>query len=301
MHAGGYSGNCGDDDAAKELNVQVSPNSVAVLGFHDGSAGQVATWFEATTGDYIACFVHEATEPLEVDVEAENRKRVSQRTEFPTFTSFMGRPFVVSLNWIERLLDFGIRNILPLTPNNRDRMRQTEPCRRHGLELVSAIHPSVTVLPGATIEDGVWINTGSIIGYKAELQAGVFINTGAQIDRHNVLERCCQVDPGVVTAGNVTLRECCHVHTGATLINRVEIGADAIVGAGAVVIDNIPPKTTSVGVPANVVKHHSCSGRLREADRESWVTSQSGPVDLVDGLVVYGFRVEKQGLWSRDL
>jgi len=52
--------------------------SVAILGFHDGSAGQTATWFEQTTPFQIACFVDESTEPFEVDVKAENRKRVSQ-------------------------------------------------------------------------------------------------------------------------------------------------------------------------------------------------------------------------------
>ncbi len=234
----------------------VTPNSVAVLGFHDGSAGQVETWFEDVTGYHIACFVHEAVEPLEVDIQAENRKRVSQRTEFPTLDTFKERPLIVSTNWIEQLKELGIHRVLPLTPNNRDRLRQIETCRDYGLDLVSATHPTATILPGATIEPGVWINAGSIIGYKAEIEAGVLINTGARIDHHNVLKRCCQVDPGVVTAGNVTLRECCQVHTGAIIINRVEIGEDAIIGAGAVVIDNIPPRCTAVGVPARVIKYH---------------------------------------------
>jgi len=234
--------------------MEVRPNSVAILGFHDGSAGQIETWFEAVTGHHIACFVNEAAEPLMIDVTAENRKRVSQRTEFPTADSFKGRPLLTSLDWIGKLKELGIRKVLPLVPNNRDRFRQIETARQNGFELVSAIHPTVTFLAGATIEPGVWINAGSIIGYKAEIEAGVLINTGVQIDHHNVLENCCQVDPGVVTAGNVTLRKCCQIHTGATIINRIEIGEDSIIGAGAVVIDNIPPRCTAVGVPARVIK-----------------------------------------------
>ncbi len=237
-------------------DIPVHSNSVAVLGFHDGSAGQIETWFEEVTGFHIACFVHESAEPLKVDVEAENRKRVSQRTEFPTPNTFKGKPLIVSPHWVERLKNLGIRKVLPLTPDNRDRLRQIDACREDSLELVSAIHPTVTILPGATVEPGVWVNAGSIIGYKAEIEAGVLINTGAQIDHHNVLKRCCQVDPGVVTAGNVTLWECCHVHTGATIINRIEIGEDAIIGAGAVVIDDIPPRSTAVGVPAKVIRSH---------------------------------------------
>ena len=230
------------------------PNAVAVLGFQDGAAGQVETWFEQVTGYRIACFVHESAEQLNIDPVAENKKRVSQRLEYPKPDSFKGRPLIVSMNWLDELERRGIRKVLPLTPGNRDRLRQIEQCRKRGLELVSAIHSTVTVLADAVISPGVWINAKSLIGYRSEIAAGVIINTGAQIDHHNVLETCCQVDPGVVTAGNVTLRSCCHVHTGAVLINRVEIGSDAIIGAGAVVIENIPPHTTAVGVPARVIK-----------------------------------------------
>ena len=234
----------------------ITSKSVAVLGFHDSSAGQTDTWFEEVTGRHFACFVLESSEPFYVDVEAENRKRISQRTAFPIGNTFLGRPFIVALDWPERLKKLGIKKVLPLTPDNRERLKQIETCHEYGFELVSAIHPTVTVLAGATIEPGVLINAGSTIGYKAEVEAGVLINTRVQIDHHNVLEECCQLDPGVVTAGYVTMRECSHLHTSVTVINKIEIGADAIIGAGATVIKDIPPRCTAVGVPAKVIKYH---------------------------------------------
>ncbi|HEY3327341.1 MAG TPA: acetyltransferase [Novimethylophilus sp.] len=226
---------------------------VAILGYHDGAAGQVETWFEQTSGDRIACFVYESGEPFSVDVAAENQRRVSRRTSFPVEGTFKGRPFIVTLEWANKLKSMGIRKVLPLTPENSVRKRQIQICQEQGFELVSAIHPSVLVLAEAIIAPGVWINAGSIIGYKAEIQSGVIINTGASLDHHNVLEICCQVDPGVTTAGNVTLRTCAHVHTGATLINRIEIGEGSIIGAGSVVLESIPPHSTAVGVPARVI------------------------------------------------
>jgi len=227
---------------------------VAVLGFHDGSAGQIESWFEDTTGYRIACFIHDAKPPFMVDIEAENKKRISKRTEFPARNMFKGKPFIVSLNWVDELMERGITKVLPLTPENRLRLSQIEICRKKGIELVSAIHPTAVILGGATIEPGVWINAGCIIGYKAEVRSGALINTGVQIDHHNLLEECCQVDPGVVTAGNVTLRKCSQVHTGATIINRKTIGEDAIIGAGSVVLDNIPARCTAVGAPARIIK-----------------------------------------------
>jgi len=231
-----------------------SPDLVAVLGFHDGSAGQVETWFEEVTGLRIACFVHEDPGPFLLDPAEEQRRRVSQRTTFPVNGLFKGRPFIVSQNWAEELKRQGIRKVLPLTPDNQTRLRQLDLCRDQGFELVSAIHPSVVCLEGATIQPGVWINAGCLLGYQAEVEPGVILNTRVQIDHHNVLKQGAQADPGVVLAGNVTLWEGCHLHTGSIVINRVQIGRGAIVGAGAVVIQDVPAGCTVVGVPARVIK-----------------------------------------------
>ena len=234
--------------------MQISKKSVAILGFHDGASGQVETWFEKVTGYEIVCFVYEAPIANQVDIEEENKKKISQRTEYPQNNMFKGRPFIVSLTWWETLLELGIENVLPLTPDNNIRYKQIQKCREVGLKLVSAIHPTVTILADAEIADGVWINAKSIIGYKAQIESGVIINIGCQIDHHNILKSCCQLAPGVIMAGHVTLWECCDVFTGAIIINRKQIGRGAIVGAGAVVVSDIPPYSTAVGVPARVIK-----------------------------------------------
>lgn len=230
------------------------PGLVAVLGFHDGAAGQVETWFEEATGLRIACFVVEAAEQPAVDPVAENRKRVSQRTAFPVAGTFKGRPLIAALDWPAELRRLGIRKVLPLTPENRTRLRQIEVCQAQGFDLVSAVHPTVTIQAEATLAPGVWVNCGCHIGYKAEIESGVILNTRVQIDHHNVLKRGCQLDPAVVLAGNVALHECSHLHTGAVVINRIEVGRDAVVGAGAVVIENVPEDCTVVGVPARVIR-----------------------------------------------
>ena len=231
-----------------------SKDSVAIVGFHDGTAGQGESWFERATGLKIACFVIDSNSFAEVDIEKENNKRICKTTDFPHNGFLKAHPVIVSPNWIETILGLGVRKVLCLEPINQRRRHQIELVRNSDLQLVSAIHPSALVLPNARIDDGVWINAGCIIGYKAEIKSGAIVNTGAQIDHHNVLQECCQVDPGVVTAGNVVLGECCHIHTGAVLINRVKIGANSIIGAGAVVLKNVPAHCTAVGVPAKVIK-----------------------------------------------
>jgi sugar O-acyltransferase (sialic acid O-acetyltransferase NeuD family) len=231
-----------------------SKDSVAIVGYHDGSAGQVESWFEKATGLKIGCFVVDSTSFAEVDIEEENKKKICKTTDFPQHGIFKGHPVIVSPNWIEKISSLGIRKVLCLDPVNQHRRNQIELVRNSNLQLVSAIHPSALILPRARIDEGVWINAGCVIGYKAEIKSGAIVNTGVQIDHHNVLQECCQVDPGVVTAGNVVLGECCHIHTGAVLVNRVQIGANSIIGAGAVVLKSVPANCTAVGVPARIIR-----------------------------------------------
>lgn len=232
--------------------------SVAVVGFHDGSAGQIDSWLEHASGNTIACFVVDLDHFTEPNIEEENKKRVCQTVDFPKDGVLKGRPLIVSSRWIDRVLALGIRKVLCLDPVNQRRLTQIEQVRDSGLQLISAIHPSALILPSAKIDDGVWINAGAIVGYKAEIKSGAILNTGVQVDHHNIIEACCQLDPGVVTAGNVVLRQCCHIHTAATLINRVEIGTNSIIGAGTVVLSDIPPNCTAVGVPARIIKRGAC-------------------------------------------
>ena len=232
----------------------ITKTKVALVGHHDGSAGQIDTWFELATGFEIVCFVIDHDSYSELDVEAQLRDRVCKTTEFPRNGLFRGRPLVVAVDWISAVRRMGVEKVICLDSDNLRRLAQVELVRGSELELVSAIHPSAQIHSDAKVAAGVWINAGSIVGYKAELEAGVILNTGVSVDHHNILESCCQLDPGVVSAGNVVFRRCSHVHTGATIINRVEIGVNAIVGAGAVVLKNVAPNCTVVGNPARMIK-----------------------------------------------
>lgn len=92
------------------------------------------------------------------------------------------------------------------------------------------IEPGVYIIHGQVVIDGlVEIGSGTTIGpfVTIGLRAGDF--KGATIERD-------------VSIG-----------TGAKVIGPVRVGAGARIGAGAVVLDDVPPDTTVVGVPARPV------------------------------------------------
>lgn len=103
----------------------------------------------------------------------------------------------------------------------------------------------IEIHPGATIGDrffidhgmGVVIGETTVIGNDVTLYQGVTLGgTGKETGkRHPTLEDCVVVGVGAAVLGNIT------------------VGRGSKVGGGAVVIDDVPPNSTAVGIPARVV------------------------------------------------
>ena len=231
---------------SKPGRIEVRENSVALVGWHEGSAGQVHSWIERCNGLHVACFVH----PEERMPEINPVKREVSQFSYPEDGTFKGLPLICAGDWVSELKALGIRRVISTTYDPAQRGREIEAAGAGGLSLENAIHESVEVLPEAVIGRNVILHARALIGYRAELRDGVIVNTGSQVDHHNLLSECATLDPGVVFAGNVVVERNAIVHTGVTVINRIRIGEGAEIGAGAVVIRDVPPGGKVAGVPA---------------------------------------------------
>ena len=106
----------------------------------------------------------------------------------------------------------------------------------------------IEIHPGAKIGKGVFIDHGSgvVIGETTEIGDGCTIYQGATLGgtgkekgkRHPTLGK------------NVL------VGTGAKILGPFKVGDNAKIAANAVVLEEIPPNSTAVGVPARVVKQN---------------------------------------------
>jgi len=129
------------------------------------------------------------------------------------------------------------------------------------LYLQSAISQvfAVDIHPAARIGSGVLFDhaTGIVIGETALVEDDVSM-------LHEVTLGGTGKERGVrhpkVRAGVL-------IGAGAKLLGPIEIGTGAKIGAGSVVLDDVPPHTTVVGVPARVVGEAGCAEPARSMDQ----------------------------------
>ena len=134
--------------------------------------------------------------------------------------------------------------------DNAARARVYRQLKSGGVIFSTAIHPRAVVAADVKLGEGsvvfanAAINTGSIIG------PNVIVNTGATIDHHARIDAHVHIAPGAHLGGAVIVEEGALLGIGSSVIPNRTIGAWSTVGAGAVVLDDVPPHTTVVGVPA---------------------------------------------------
>ncbi|MBV8136573.1 MAG: serine acetyltransferase [Deltaproteobacteria bacterium] len=56
------------------------------------------------------------------------------------------------------------------------------------------------------------------------------------------------------------------IGAGAKILGRINVGNDVVIGANAVVIEDVPPNSIAVGVPARILPRHR-AGQVKRAQR----------------------------------
>lgn len=134
------------------------------------------------------------------------------------------------------------------------RERLIEQARNAGFRFTKLLHPSAQVSASATLDEGVIISAGSVVGAQTHLGAHVLVGRGALIGHHVVVGSYSTVGPGCNIAAQCVIGVGTYIGIGATLIDRLRIGSGCVVGAGALVTRDLPDRVQAVGAPARAVK-----------------------------------------------
>ena len=111
-------------------------------------------------------------------------------------------------------------------------------CRR-----LSIAFCGIDILPQAKIDGGCYIphGVGLVVGGATIIGEGCTILQGVTFGEARFDNDDCPVVGDRVTIG-----------AGAKLLGSITVGDGAFIGAGAVVLDDVPPGSTAVGIPAKI-------------------------------------------------
>jgi sugar O-acyltransferase (sialic acid O-acetyltransferase NeuD family) len=225
--------------------------NVGILGWHDGTAGQIDSWYENDDSIRIRLFISHNHEPL----NAIKIPRSVDTFSYPANGEFKNRPLIVEEKWWESLSKFGIEAIMIAIDNRFDRFQQLENAKRYRIRVINAIHKTASISETAILGNGLTIYPQVVIGYKVKIDDAVVINTGASIDHHSRIMAGATIDPGCVLAGNVTANKFAQIHTGTVVINKINIGENSEIGAGSLLLKDTKPNSLYFGSPARFVRN----------------------------------------------
>ena len=128
---------------------------------------------------------------------------------------------------------------IALTPGYKSHIsRKERAARKTGIE----IHPAAKLGRRLVIDHG----TGIVIGETAEIGDDVLIYQGVTLGGTGK-----DVGKRHPTIGNNVM-----ISAGAKVLGPFKIGDNSRVAAGAVVLEEVPPNSTVVGIPARVVRQN---------------------------------------------
>jgi serine O-acetyltransferase len=104
---------------------------------------------------------------------------------------------------------------------------------------------------------------GCWIPHEASIGAGVVLGYGGLsivIHQDAMIGDRVHIDQGVTIGGNGTrfgvarVGDDVYIGAGAKILGPISIGHGAVIGANAVVLEDVPPRSVAVGVPARIVR-----------------------------------------------
>lgn len=133
------------------------------------------------------------------------------------------------------------------------RLRVCTDLQSRGAHFVSILHPTVRVGLCARIDEGCVFAPYSIVSANAVVERFVAVNHAGGVGHDVRVGEGSTISSHCDLMGGVEIGRCCYIGSHACILPGKKIGDYAKVGAGSSVIRNVKPRTTVMGVPAQLL------------------------------------------------
>lgn len=116
------------------------------------------------------------------------------------------------------------------------------------------IHPSAQVGETAEIGSGAIIAWNSVVTVSCRVGNFSLVYINNSVPHDSLVGDFATLYVGVILGGASQVGEGAMLGSGSIILPGKKVGTGSVVGAGAVVVDDIPPNSVAVGVPARVIK-----------------------------------------------
>lgn len=150
----------------------------------------------------------------------------------------------------------------PLQPEDRLLCGIGEPalkrivCERfiaRGAKFLTLIHPTAVVPQEGRLGEGCIICPHAVVSVNALVGRLVTVNCSATVGHDAIVGDWCSISSHADICGKAKLGEGVLMGSHAVVLPRAVAGDWSIVGSGSVVVKEAPPKSTVLGVPAQVI------------------------------------------------
>jgi sugar O-acyltransferase (sialic acid O-acetyltransferase NeuD family) len=133
--------------------------------------------------------------------------------------------------------DVDVRLFLPISYRNLNTLREEkyEQARNWGYSFISYVHPSVEVLPSATIGENCMILENNVVQPRVTIGDNTIVWSHCHLGHHSTIGRNCYITSGTVLCGCTEIGDNTFVGAGALIRDNIRIGRKNIIGMGAVI------------------------------------------------------------------
>lgn len=223
---------------------------IAIIGWEEGTAGQIYSWLGKLKNYEIVCFVHPYGDFPIID-EHIALSRPASTFSFPKNGKYLDKPLIFGENWIQQLYSLKIDDVVLTISDIQERVKISNLLKVSNFPMESIIHPTAVVLDESSIGLGNIIEPFVFIGYRSEIKNFVHIHVRSSINHHSVIESYVNIFPSCTIAGNSLIQSYSTLYTGTIVVNRINLATHTIVGAGSTVLKSVDKNNqTIVGSPA---------------------------------------------------